>query len=444
MRVIADLQIHSKYSRACSQDLTPGNIGIWADKKGIGVMGTGDFTHPLWLKELKDSLIENKPGLYQLKDKSAQAYFLLSAEVSSIYKQGDKVRRIHNMILAPSFEAVDRIREGLEKRGCNLKSDGRPIIGVHCDELVRIVLTADPRCVIIPAHAWTPHFGLFGSLSGFDSVEEAFGDQSKHIFAIETGLSSDPSMNWQISKLDNYSLVSNSDAHSLRKIGREANVFEVDEEKLSYDEIVKVIKAKDPKEFLYTIEFFPEEGKYHLDGHVDCKFSCLPEETKKLSNICPKCGKKLLLGVLNRTTLLTDRPKVLETPDGQIPFKNVIPLEEVIAETYGVGVMSVKVQRMYEAMVNNSPQPPLNLRGGETASGRTGELYSTEFSILLEWQRERIAKISDSAIAESIIRIRDGKVHWDAGYDGVFGKLHLYEPKERKQLLKQAEQVSLF
>src|SRR6185503_15421675 len=260
MRIIADLQIHSKYARACSQDLNPKNIGHWAGKKGIGVIGTGDFTHPKWLLELKENLEEIKPGLYQLKDKSANTYFMLTSEVSSIYKQGDKVRRVHNMIFAPNFAAVDRIIIGLEKRGANLKADGRPIMGIHCDELVKIVKEADENAEVIPAHAWTPHFGLFGSLSGFNTVEEAFGDQSRYIKAIETGLSSDPKMNWQISNLDKYSLTSNSDAHSLRKIGREANVFEIDEAKLSYQEIIGTLYSKDPKRFLYTIEFFPEEG----------------------------------------------------------------------------------------------------------------------------------------------------------------------------------------
>jgi DNA helicase II / ATP-dependent DNA helicase PcrA len=307
MKFIADLQIHSKYSRACSQDLTPGNIGLWADKKGIGIIGTGDLTHPQWGKELKEALEPAEPGLYRLKDGSAKARFMLTAEVSSIYKQGDKVRRVHNMVLAPDFAAADRLIAALEKLGCNLKADGRPIIGVHCDQLVKVVLEADPRNVVIPAHVWTPHFGLFGSLSGFDSVEEAFGDYSKHIFALETGLSSDPKMNWQISQNDRYTLLSNSDAHSLRKIGREANVFEIAPGKLSYDEIIRIIKAKDPKEFLYTIEFFPEEGKYHLDGHADCKFSCLPKQTEKLKGICPVCGKKLLVGVLNRINKLGDR-----------------------------------------------------------------------------------------------------------------------------------------
>lgn len=469
MRIIADLQIHSRYSRACSQDLVPGNIAIWADKKGIQVIGTGDFTHPLWLKELKESLEETKPGLYQLKGEGhppgrvsslegappAKVYFLLSAEVSSIYKQGDKIRRVHNMILAPSFEAVDRIVEGFKKAGCNLAADGRPITGVRCDELVKIVLDADPRNVVIPAHAWTPHFGVFGSLSGFDSVEEAFGDQSEHIFAIETGLSSDPKMNWRFSALDKYTLVSNSDAHSLRKLGREANVFEIPEEKLSYDEIVRVIKDKNPREFLFTIEFFPEEGKYHLDGHADCKFSCQPDERKRLKDICPKCGRKLLVGVLSRVYELADRPIRVEPSANAIPFKSVIPLEEVIAETYSVGVASAKVQKMYEQMVNSQPltssisplfqggerdstNPPLRIRGGE------GELERNEFSILLDWPEEEIAKISDENIARSTMRIRNGQVHIEGGYDGVFGKIHIYSEEERKKLFKKAEQVGLF
>ena len=427
MRVIADLQIHSRYSRACSQDLTPGNIGKWADKKGIQVIGTGDFTHPLWLRELKSALEETKPGLYQLKDLPAgrqvnnpKAYFLLSAEVSSIYKQGDKVRRIHNMIWAPNFEAVDKIIAGLERTGANLKSDGRPIMGVKCPDLVKIVKDADPRAEVIPAHAWTPHFGLFGSLSGFDSVEEAFGDQAKHIFAIETGLSSDPKMNWQISGLDKYALVSNSDAHSLRKLGREANVFEIDEKKLSYDEIIRVIKDKNPKDFLFTIEFFPEEGKYHLDGHADCKFSCEPPQTKKLGGICPTCGKKLLVGVLNRINALGDREHGF-VPKKSIPFKSVIPLEEVIAETFDTGV-GKKVLETYESMVKQRP----------------------EFEILLDLPKQEISKISNESIAESIIRVREGRVSIAGGYDGIFGVIKIYSDQEKAKMKGLAKQVELF
>jgi len=346
---------------------------------------------------------------------------MLTAEVSSIYKQGDKVRRVHNLIWAPSFEAVDKIIAGLEKVGANLKSDGRPIMGVHCDSLVKIVKEADAEAEIIPAHAWTPHFGLFGSLSGFDSVEDAFGDQGKYIKAIETGLSSDPKMNWQISALDNYSLTSNSDAHSLRKLGREANVFEVDEKKLSYAEIIRIIFGKNPKEFLYTIEFFPEEGKYHLDGHRDCKFSCLPEETKKLIGICPVCGKKLLVGVLNRVEVLADRDFGF-VPARAIPYKSVIPLEEVIADTFGVGVQSKKVSAMYEQMVK----------------------VKSEFEILLDLPEDKIGKLGNLEIATSVMRVRNGKVRVIGGYDGVFGKISIFDDAERDRLFKKTKQTSLF
>jgi len=447
MRIIADLQIHSKYSRACSQELNPKNIGLWATKKGIGVIGTGDFTHPRWLAELKEGLEEARPGLYSLRSHNLsptlpsggegvpRAMFMLTAEVSSIYKQGDKVRRVHNMIFAPNFEAVDRIINGLEKVGANLKADGRPIMGVHCDDLVKIVKGASVEAEVIPAHAWTPHFGVFGSLSGFNSIEEAFGDQSKYIRAIETGLSSDPKMNWQISGLDKYSLTSNSDAHSLRKIGREANVFEIAKDKLSYAEIIGALYSKDPTRFLFTIEFFPEEGKYHLDGHSDCKFSCLPSQTKKLKGICPVCGKKLLVGVLSRVDDLSDRKFGFTSPRA-IPFKSVIPLEEIIAETYGVGTSSKKVLAMYEQMVSTHLPSP--------SGGGAGERVCNEFSILLDFTQDQIAKISSPEIAQAIIRVREGKVTLEGGYDGVFGKIHIFSDEEKQKLFNKTKQKSLF
>ena len=456
MKIIADLQIHSKYSRACSQELNPKNIGLWADKKGINVIGTGDFTHPKWLLELKENLEEEKPGLYRLKsplpnpphdgEGISKALFMCTAEVSSIYKQGDKVRRVHNMIFAPSFEAVDKIIKGLEKVGANLKADGRPIMGVHCDTLVKIVKEASPEAEVIPAHAWTPHFGVFGSLSGFNSIEEAFGEQSKYISCIETGLSSDPKMNWQISQLDKYSLTSNSDAHSLRKIGREANVFEIAEEKLSYAEIIGALYSKDPKRFLYTIEFFPEEGKYHLDGHRDCKFSCLPNQTKKLGGICPVCGKKLLVGVLNRVDELADR-ELGFTPPRAIGFKSVIPLEEIIAETFGVGTQSKKVEAMYEQMVNSVISDPSRL-GHSDKRAEAGKLQVTgrvnEFSVLLDLPQDSIAKISSPQIAEAVIRVRSGQVKLEGGYDGVFGKIHIFDSAEIDSFFKKSKQMGLF
>jgi len=315
------------------------------------------------------------------------------------------------MILAPDFAAAGRIIHNLEMLGCNLKSDGRPIMGLHCDVLAKAVLEADARAVVLPAHAWTPHFGLFGSLSGFDSVEEAFGDYSKHIFAIETGLSSDPKMNWQISALDSYALLSNSDAHSLRKIGREANVFQLPESELSYDNIIGIIRKRDPSKFLHTIEFFPEEGKYHLDGHADCQFSCQPAETLKLKGVCPKCGKKLLVGVLNRVAELADREYGF-VPKSAIPFKHAIPLEEIIAETYGVGVGSKTVGQAYETIVAAQP----------------------EFAVLLDLPESELAAIADEAIAQAVVRVRQGQVHVEAGYDGVFGRIHIYDKADRPAL----------
>ncbi len=464
MKIIADLQIHSRFSRACSPDLIPTNIALWAVKKGISVIGTGDFTHPGWLSMLKEELQEVRPGLYSLintdpssatggggqTDEHRSAHFMLTSEVSNIYKQGDKVRRVHNMIFAPSFEAVDRLIQGLEKRGANLKADGRPIMGIHCNELVKICKDADERIEVIPAHAWTPHFGLFGSLSGFDTVEEAFGDQSKYIHCIETGLSSDPKMNWQISSLDRYSLTSNSDAHSLRKIGREANVFEIDETKLSYNEIIRVLYSKNPEEFLYTIEFFPEEGKYHLDGHRDCKFSCMPEQTKKLKGICPVCGKRLLVGVLNRIDALADRDLGF-VPPRAVLFKSVIPLEEIIAETLEIGVQSKKVMAMYEKMVTTPASGtggmPRGLSGEVLAKsevGGGGRVFDGEFGILLDYTEEQIAALSNREIAKAVIRVREGNVSLEPGYDGVFGKIHIYNEKERSQLFPKPQQIKLF
>ena len=454
MRIIADLQIHSKYSRACSQDLIPSSISIWAAKKGINIIGTGDFTHPRWLSELKESLVEERPGLYQLVSKSKIAtnqsfekngvpYFMLTGEVSSIYKQGDKVRRVHNMILVPNFQAADKIIAGLEKRGANLKADGRPIMGVHCDDLVKIVKDADSKAEVIPAHVWTPHFGVFGSLSGFNTIEEAFLDQAKYIKCIETGLSSDPKMNWQVSELDKYAFTSNSDAHSLRKLGREANVFEIKEEKLSYEEVVSALYSKDPKRFLYTIEFFPEEGKYHLDGHRDCKFSCMPEQTKKLGGLCPVCGKKLLVGVLNRVDELSDREFGF-TPKNAVPYKSIIPLEEIIAEVLEVGTQSKKVGAMYEAIVTSDP----SRRDGESSVYGAGKLHVTrktnEFEVLLDLSEDEISRISSPEIAKAIVNVREGNIHIEGGYDGVFGKVHIFENKEEKKISKKSKQKSLF
>ncbi len=425
MKIIADLHIHSKYARACSRDLIPENLGVWADKKGIDVLGTGDFTHPQWLAELKAALQESEPGLYKLNNGGSKARFMLTAELASIYKKGEKTRRVHNLVFAPSFAAADKFISLLEKRGVNLRSDGRPIMGVPCDELMKICKDADEGMELIPAHAWTPHFGVFGSLSGFDSLEEAFGDMAKYVFAIETGLSSDPTMNWQVPGLDNIALISNSDAHSLRKLGREANVFEIDEKRLSYAEIIRVIREHKPEEFIETLEFFPEEGKYHTDGHADCKFSCPPQDTKKLGGLCPVCGKKLLRGVLHRVEVLAVKGGGREygfKPPRAIPFRSIIPLEEIIAETFGVGTASKKVAEMYEVLVAEK----------------------NEFDILLNADQEFIARVSNAAIAESVTRVRNGQVHIAPGYDGVFGKIQIYSAEERTKMNLKPKQKTLF
>ena len=403
MRIVADLHIHSKYSRAVSQEMTLENIDVWARKKGIQVMATGDFTHPQWFNEIKTKLKQSEDGLYKIQN----TRFMLTTEISSIYSKNGKTRRIHNLIFAPSIEAVEKINTKLGWIG-NLKSDGRPILGLDSKELLKIVLEADPNCVLIPAHAWTPWFSIFGSMSGFDSIEECFEEMAPHIFAIETGLSSDPSMNWRLSALDKISLISNSDSHSLQKLGREANVFDCE---LSYGGIIDVIKSKDPKKFLYTIEFFPEEGKYHYDGHRDCGISFSPSETKKHGDKCPVCGKNLTVGVLNRVNELADR-KDGEKPANVIPYKNLISLDEIIGEAFGVGPKSKKVMAAYEKLIS---------------------ALGSELKILEESSYDEIAGASDQKIAEAVKKVREGKVNIKPGYDGEYGKISIFGEDEKKE-----------
>jgi len=410
MKIIADLHIHSKYSRAVSREMTLENIDIWARKKGIQVMGTGDFTHPQWFNEIKTKLKPAEPGLFKLADSTR---FMLTTEISSIYSKGGKVRKIHNLVFAPSIEAVEKINTKLGWIG-NLKSDGRPILGLDSKELLKIILDIDDQCVLVPAHAWTPWFSIFGSMSGFDSIEECFEELSSHIFAIETGLSSDPAMNWRLSKLDKISLISNSDSHSLQKIGREANVFECE---LSFDAIIDAIKSRDPKKFLYTIEFFPEEGKYHYDGHRLCNISMSPEETKKNSGICPVCHKKMTIGVMNRVAKLADR-KAGQGNDGRVPFKNLIPLNEIIADVFGVGVSSKAVKKQYEDLIKN---------------------IGTEFRVLLEAGYEELSKATSLAIANGIISVRERKVELIPGYDGEYGKIKIINGDKKKNNDHQAQ-----
>jgi len=412
MKIIADLHIHSKYSRATSPQTDLENLDKWARIKGIQVLGTGDFTHPLWFKTLKEKLEPAEKGLYKLKKSNSGVRFILNVEISSIYSKNGKVRKVHNLIFSPSFEIAEKINTQLSWVG-NLKSDGRPILGLDSKELIKIVLSVSRDCFFVPCHIWTPWFSLFGSKSGFDSIEECFEDYSKYIYAGETGLSSDPSMNWRLSALDKITLISNSDAHSPAKIGREANVFDLKE--INYSMIIETIKARDPKKFLHTIEFYPEEGKYHYDGHRVCGISCSPQESKKYNNICPVCGKPLTIGVLNRIEQLADRPVGFE-PQEAIPFKSLIPLKEIIAESLSVGSETQRVIKEYDKLIDN---------------------FDSEFKVLLEVSQNDLNSCVASEISEGIIRARQGDVFIEPGYDGVYGKVKIFSKGEKKDLLKQ-------
>jgi len=413
MEFIADFHIHSKYSRATSRDMDVKHLAQWAKLKGITLMGTGDFTHHLWLEELKHTLEDCGNGLF----KHAGIYFMLTAEISSIYSKGGKGYRIHNLIFAPSFEVVDKINNALFRRGANLSSDGRPIIGLPAAELARIVFDIDENCMVVPGHIWTPWFSLFGSMSGFDKVEDCFEEQTPKIFALETGLSSDPGMNWRLSALDKFTLISNSDAHSPQKIGREANVFNCE---LDYKTIREVLKTKDKSRFLSTIEFFPEEGKYHFDGHRLCGIRWSPQETKAHNGKCPKCGRTVTVGVVNRVEKLADRPEGFK-PDNPIPFKNLIPFAEIIAEARGVGKASINVERDYLSYLAK---------------------FETEFYVLLKASKEELLKSLPPKVVEGVLRVRAGKVNIKAGFDGEYGIISIFD--DNQQQAKSEQQLSLF
>ncbi len=411
MKFIADLHIHSKYSRATSKNMDLESLDKWAKIKGIKVIGTGDFTHPEWIANLKEKLKPAETGLFKLKKDDQGTRFLLTSEISCIYSKNNKVRKIHILVFAPSFEAVEKINTKLNKIG-NLKSDGRPILGLDAKELAKIVLESDPTCMVVPAHIWTPWFSLFGSKSGFDSIEECFEEYSKYIYAMETGLSSNPAMNWKISALDKITLISNSDCHSPQKLGREANVFDTE---LSYPAITEVLKTKNSKKFLYTIEFYPEEGKYHFDGHRNCNVVLSPKETKKYGEICPVCGKPLTVGVLNRVEKLADRKEGF-IPPNHIPFKSLVPLNEIISDVIGVGVASKAVGIEYDNLINK---------------------IGSEFEILLNTKESALKKVTSVEIAEGIIKVRDGKVFKSPGYDGVFGKISVSSKDKEKLSINQ-------
>ena len=420
---IADLHIHSRFSRATSKEGDAPHLDLWAGRKGIGLVGTGDFTHPAWRAELQEMLTPAEEGFYTLKPQYRLAQetagtaqpprFVLTGEISSIYKKNGRVRKVHNLILLPSFQAAEELSRRLERVG-NIHSDGRPILGLDSRDLLELTLTACPEAVFIPAHIWTPHFSLFGAFSGFQTMEECFEDLTPHIHAVETGLSSDPPMNWQVSALDGYTLVSNSDAHSPQKLGREANLLDCG---LSYPALKHAIETGEG--FGGTIEFFPEEGKYHLDGHRNCGVCLTPQEAESLGGLCPVCGKKLTIGVQHRVEELADRPLGQPRPN-QKPFESLAPLPEVIAACTGSSETSKKTQARYQAMLQQ---------------------LGSEFHILLQAGFEDIQRVAGPAVAEGIRRLRLGQVERVPGYDGAFGHVVLLTPAEREAL---EGQTSLF
>ena len=408
MKMIADLHIHSRFSMATSKEGTPENLDFWARKKGISLIGTGDFTHPVWREELKERLVSEGNGLYRLRDEYVKeesrkfpgegTRFVVSGEISSIYKKNGKTRKVHNVILLPSLEAADAMAQRLEKIG-NIHSDGRPILGLDSHDLLEMMLDVCPEGILIPAHIWTPHFSVLGAKSGFDSVEECFEELAPYIHALETGLSSDPAMNWRISKLDRYQLVSNSDAHSPSKLGREANLLDID---CSYEGLYRAIQTGEGLEG--TVEFFPEEGKYHFDGHRKCGVSLSPVEAERLGGICPVCGKKLTMGVDHRVEQLADRAEGFVKKDGK-KYESLVPLPEVISACMGYSTASKKVQGCFEQMI---------------------QTLGTEFDILRNVPSEDIKSCAGERIAEGIENVRTGNVKRIPGYDGEYGKIQLF------------------
>lgn len=416
MKFIADFHIHSHYSIATSKELKPESLDFWGRIKGIKVIGAGDFTHPEWVKELKNKLEEAEPGLFRLKDKfrreaqfppspEREVRFLLTSEISCIYKKNARVRKVHNVIFAPDFKTCETIQKKITKIGGNITSDGRPILGLDSRNLLELCLEASSNIFFVPAHIWTPWFSILGDKSGFDSPEECFEDLTQYIHAVETGLSSDPPMNWLCSILDRFTLLSNSDAHSPEKLGRNANIFDTD---LSYGAIVNAIKTGDPKRCLGTIDLFPQEGKYHFDGHRKCNIVWSPLETFQNNGLCPKCGKTVTIGVMNRVAQVSDREDPLER-ENRLPFYSLIPLKEILSEITGSGEKSKKVDRLYHKILGND---------------------ISELELLLDTPIPEIERIADPIFTEAIRRMRNRQVHIREGFDGEFGKMRLFEEGE--------------
>ncbi len=416
MHIITDLHIHSKYSRASSKDMAPEALWKWAQLKGITVVGTGDFTHPAWFKELNEKLTPAGNGLFKLKEEyetndvpdlcRSEVFFMLSSEISSIYSKNGRTRKVHSIVLVPDFADAAKIQTALSKIG-NIKSDGRPILGLDAKMLLKIVMDMCPHAMVIPAHAWTPHFSVFGAVSGFDSLEECYEELTPHISAIETGLSSDPSMNWRVSALDRITLISNSDAHSPSKIGREASIFDTG---LSYAGITNAVKTKEG--FLGTIEFFPEEGKYHYDGHRACGVNLSPKDTVKHNYLCPVCGRKVTIGVMHRVNKLADRIDGFK-PEGAPHFYSTVPLPEILGECLDVGPGSKTVNKEYQSLLHK---------------------LGNEFKILMDVRLDSIESACTPLIREAISRMRSGNVSIVPGFDGEYGKVKIFDGAERKKI----------
>ncbi len=410
--VVLDLHIHSKYSRACSKDLVLPNIAEACAVRGIDVVVTGDFTHPAWFKHLEETLIPDTDGLYRVKGSTAPTRFLIGTEVASVRKHAGATRRVHHLLFAPSLEVAKKFNERLQSEGINLKADGRPIIGRTSKEILQMMLDTDPSMVMIPAHAWTPWFGVFGSKGGYTSLEECYEELTPHIFAIETGLSSDPHMNARLSKLDGITLISNSDAHSPQKLGREANVLRFENDAaVTYSEIMRIFREQDSSRFAYTIEFYPEEGKYHLDGHRECGVVMEPEETKRRDGVCPKCGRQVTFGVLHRVCDLADRNEKESANKRKVPHKSIVPLIEIVADTLDLGVAAKATQALYKKLVTS---------------------LKNEFHILLHALPEDIESVGGKEIRNAIERVRSGNIAITPGYDGEFGVVKVFGEHERR------------
>jgi len=433
MDYCADLHIHSPYSRATSPESSLAGLAAWARIKGIQVVATGDFTHPAWFKRLKQELQPAEPGLFRLKDESAiisplpgipvpaaPLRFMLSAEISCIYKRHGQVRKVHNLLYVPDFESAERVSARLASIG-NIVSDGRPILGLDSRNLLEILLEVAPGGFLVPAHIWTPWFSLFGSKSGFDTLEECFDDLSGHVFALETGLSSDPDMNRLISQLDRFALISNSDCHSPSKLGREANLFSTG---LDFYSLRDAIRGNRRDTFRGTVEFFPEEGKYHYDGHRACQVCLAPHETRKLPGLrCPACGNPLTIGVHHRVADLADREKPVYGPDAPHVF-SLIPLPEVLGELLGVGPASKQVMLQY---------------------GRVIDRFGPELNLLLNIPLDEIEQAAP-LLSEAVLRMRSGQVIRQPGYDGEYGVIRVFEEAEQARLggRRKSERVELF